>query len=84
VPDPNLTIHDRALAAWPPARQVQNLGDILVTLGYEVERPWRKMARKPQLDSFTEEQPITPVYAGWLSMQAPKSYPICSRCAKAN
>ena len=33
VPDDNLTIREKAIAAWPPAWQGQNFRDILVTLG---------------------------------------------------
>ena len=39
VPDPSLTIRERAVAAWPMAWQGQNLRDILVTLGYDVDIP---------------------------------------------
>jgi excinuclease ABC subunit A len=38
VPDDSLSIRDRAVAAWPPAWHGQNLRDILVTLGYDVDR----------------------------------------------
>ncbi|MDN3236648.1 excinuclease ABC subunit UvrA [Pseudomonas sp. WAC2] len=65
VPDDSLTIRERAIAAWPTAWQGQNLRDILVTLGYDVDIPWRDI---PQKDRdwilFTEEQPTVPVYAG--------------------
>ena len=64
VPDDSLSIRDKAIAAWPPAWQGQNYRDILVTLGYDIERPWREL---PQADRdwilFTEEQPVVPVYA---------------------
>ncbi|MBA2320057.1 MAG: excinuclease ABC subunit UvrA [Deltaproteobacteria bacterium] len=65
VPDDALTIRERAVAAWPTAWQGQNLRDILVTLGYDVDRPWRDLPRK-QRDwiLFTDEQPTVPVYAG--------------------
>jgi excinuclease ABC subunit A len=65
VPDPSLTIRERAVAAWPPAWQGQNLRDILVTLGYDVDVPWRDLP-KAQRDwiLFTEETPTVPVYAG--------------------
>lgn len=66
VPDPNLTIRERAVAAWPSAWQGQNLRDILVTLGYDVDKPWRKLSRKDRnWILFTEEQPTVPVYAGF-------------------
>jgi excinuclease ABC subunit A len=65
VPDDSLTIRERAVAAWPPAWHGQNLRDILVTLGYDVDTPWRDL---PKSDRdwilFTEEQPTVPVYAG--------------------
>ncbi len=38
VPDDSLTIRQRAIAAWPPAWHGQNLRDILVSLGYDVDR----------------------------------------------
>jgi excinuclease ABC subunit A len=66
VPDQNLTIRERAVAAWPSAWQGQNLRDILVTLGYDVDTPWRKMSRKDRnWILFTEDQPTVPVYAGF-------------------
>ena len=65
VPDPSLTIRQRAVASWPMAWQGQNLRDILVTLGYDVDVPWRDLPKK-QRDwiLFTEETPTVPVYAG--------------------
>jgi excinuclease ABC subunit A len=65
VPDDSLTIRERAIASWPPAWQGQNQRDILVTLGYDVDTPWRDL---PQKDRdwilFTEETPTVPVYGG--------------------
>ncbi|QVM94769.1 excinuclease ABC subunit UvrA [Pseudomonas sp. SORT22] len=65
VPDPSLSIRERAVASWPMAWQGQNLRDILVTLGYDVDIPWRDL---PQAQRdwilFTEETPTVPVYAG--------------------
>lgn len=65
VPDPNLTIRQRAVASWPLAWQGQNLRDILVTMGIDVDMPWKKLPKK-QRDwiLFTEETPTVPVYAG--------------------
>jgi excinuclease ABC subunit A len=66
VPDDSLSIRERAIAAWPPAWHGQNLRDILVTLGYDVDSPWRDLPRKDrQWILFTEEQPTVPVYAGF-------------------
>jgi excinuclease ABC subunit A len=66
VPDPSLSIRARAIAAWPPAWHGQNLRDILVTLGYDVDTPWRKLPKKDRdWILYTEEQPTVPVYAGF-------------------
>ena len=66
VPDPSLTIRERAIAAWPTAWGGQNQRDILVSLGYDVDRPWRDLPKKDRnWILFTEEQPQVPVYAGF-------------------
>ena len=66
VPDDSLTIRERAIAAWPTAWQGQNLRDILTTLGYDVDRPWRELPKKArEWILFTDEQPTVPVYAGY-------------------
>ncbi len=63
VPDPSLSIRQRAIASWPGAWHGQNLRDILISLGYDVDKPWREL---PQSDRdwilFTEEKPSAPVY----------------------
>jgi excinuclease ABC subunit A len=65
VPDDTLTIRERAIAAWPPAWHGQNLRDILVTLGYDVDTPWRDLPKQDRdWILFTDEQPTVPVYAG--------------------
>ncbi|MFJ3485332.1 excinuclease ABC subunit A [Pseudomonas sp. NPDC090202] len=65
VPDDSLTIRQRAVASWPLAWQGQNQRDILVTLGYDVDIPWRDLPKKQRdFILFTEEQPTAPVYAG--------------------
>ena len=65
VPDPSLTIRERAIAAWPRAWGGQNLRDILVTLGYDVDVPWRDLPRGDRdWILFTDEHPTVPVYAG--------------------
>ena len=65
VPDDSLTIRERAVAAWPPAWHGQNLRDILVTMGYDVDTPWRDLPRKDRDGIlFTDETPTVPVYAG--------------------
>jgi excinuclease ABC subunit A len=66
VPDPSLSIRQRAVAAWPTAWHGQNLRDILVTLGHEVDRPWRDLPKRTRdWILFTDEQPTVPVYAGF-------------------
>ena len=66
VPDDSLTIRERAIAAWPTAWQGQNLRDILVSLGYDIDRPWRELPKKDRdWILFTDEQPVVPVYAGF-------------------
>jgi excinuclease ABC subunit A len=70
VPDPSLTIRERAIAAWPTAWHGQNLRDIAVTLGYDVDRPWRELPKKDRdWLLFTDEQPTVPVYAGYTPAQ---------------
>ena len=66
VPDPSLSIRERAIAAWPTAWQGQNLRDILITLGYDVDRPWKDLPKKERdWILFTDEQPQVPVYGGY-------------------
>src|SRR5580704_158699 len=66
VPDDSLTIRQRAIAAWPPAWHGQNLRDIVTTLGYDIDKPWRELPKKDRdWLLFTDEQPVVPVYAGW-------------------
>ncbi len=64
MPDPSLSIRERAVAAWPGAWQGKNLREILAALGYDVDRPWRDL---PQAERdwilFTDEQPVVTVHA---------------------
>jgi excinuclease ABC subunit A len=70
VPDDRLTIRERAIAAWPSAWQGQNLRDILVTLGYDVDKPWRELSKKDrEWILFTDDQPTVPVYAGYTAAE---------------
>lgn len=74
VPDPTLTIRDRAIAAWPPAWHGQNLRDILVTLGYDIDTPWHKLSKRDRnWILFTDEQPVVPVYAGFSSAEVKRA-----------
>src|ERR1700712_2541679 len=66
VPDPSLTIRERAVAAWPTAWHGPNPPGILTTLGDGVDPPWRELPKKDRdWILFTEEQPTVPVYAGY-------------------
>ncbi|MGI3781277.1 MAG: excinuclease ABC subunit A, partial [Janthinobacterium lividum] len=62
VPDPSLSIRGGAVAAWPGAWLGKNFRDILVTLGHDVDRPWRDL---DQADRdwilFTDEHPVVTV-----------------------
>ncbi|MCX4695576.1 excinuclease ABC subunit UvrA [Streptomyces sp. NBC_01408] len=63
VPDPELSIRQGAIAAWPGAWQGKNLRDILETLGHDVDRPWRELSAKDrEWILFTEEQPVVTVH----------------------
>jgi excinuclease ABC subunit A len=74
VPDPTLTIRERAIAAWPQAWGGQNQRDILVSMGFDVDTPWKDL---PQKDRdwilFTEEQPVLPVYPGYSPEQTQRA-----------
>jgi len=74
VPDPSLTIRERAIAAWPQAWGGQNQRDILVSLGYDVDTPWQDL---PQQDRdwilFTDAQPVLPVYPGYSPEQTQRA-----------
>ncbi len=74
VHDDSLTIRERAIAAWPSAWQGQNLRDILTTLGYDVDLPWKKIPKKDRdWILFTEETPTVPVYAGFTREEVQKA-----------
>ncbi len=63
VPDPSLSIRDHAIAAWPGAWLGKNYRDILTTLGYDIDKPWREL---PEADRrwvlFTDETPVVMVH----------------------
>jgi len=63
VPDSTKSIRERAIAAWPPAWQGQNLSRILTTLGYDIDKPWHTLPKKTRdWILFTDETPTVPVY----------------------
>ncbi len=62
VPDPSLSIREGAVAAWPGAWLGKNFRDILRTLGYDVDRPWRDLDRADRdWILFTDEHPVVTV-----------------------
>ena len=64
VPDPSLTIKEKAIAAWPGAWQGKNYRDILATLGYDVDKPWKDLPQKDrEWILFTDEKPVVTVHA---------------------
>jgi excinuclease ABC subunit A len=74
VPDPSLSIRERAVAAWPLAWGGQNLRDILITLGINVDTPWRDLPKKTRdWILFTDEQPEVPVYPGFTTAEVKRA-----------
>jgi len=74
VPDDSLTIRERAIAAWPTAWGGQNQRDILITMGYDVDVPWRDLPKKTRdWILFTNEQPVVPIYPGLSREQVQKA-----------
>ncbi|NQX34894.1 excinuclease ABC subunit UvrA [Herbiconiux sp. VKM Ac-2851] len=63
VPDDSLSIRDGALAAWPTAWHGKQLRDSLISLGYDVDVPWRELSEE-QRDwaLFTDESPQVPIF----------------------
>jgi excinuclease ABC subunit A len=71
VPDDSKSIRERAIAAWPPAWHGGNLRDMLISLGHDVDRPWRELPKKSRdWILFTEDQPVVPVYPGYDAEEA--------------
>lgn len=64
VPDPTLSISEKAIAAWPGAWQGKNLRDILAVLGYDIDKPWQELSQKDRdWILFTDEKPVVTVHA---------------------
>ncbi|WP_447912013.1 excinuclease ABC subunit A [Microbacterium phyllosphaerae] len=63
VPDESLSIRDRALDAWPRAWHGKQLIDSLISLGYDIDIPWRELPEEQrQWVLYTEESPQVPVF----------------------
>ncbi|OKS86081.1 excinuclease ABC subunit UvrA [Mucilaginibacter polytrichastri] len=74
VPNDALTIRERAIASWPLAWQGQNQRDILTTMGYNVDIPWKELPKKDRdWILFTEETPSVPVYAGYTTQEVQRA-----------
>ncbi|WP_288799229.1 excinuclease ABC subunit UvrA [uncultured Arsenicicoccus sp.] len=64
VPDPSLTIRERAIASWPTAWHGHQLRDVLVALGYDVDVPWRDLPKEDRdWILYTDETPFVPVHS---------------------
>ncbi|MFF0384224.1 excinuclease ABC subunit A [Streptomyces sp. NPDC004286] len=64
VPDPSLTIRERAIASWPTAWHGHQLRDVLVALGYDVDVPWQDLPKKDRdWILYTDETPSLPVHS---------------------
>lgn len=58
VPDPELSIREGAIAAWPGAWQGANQRSIVMGLGIDIDAPFRTLSAKDrEWLLFTEEQP---------------------------
>ncbi|MGO4244367.1 excinuclease ABC subunit A, partial [Janibacter sp. RAF20_2_2] len=64
VPDPTLTIRERAIASYPTAWHGHQLRDVLVGLGYDVDVPWKDLPKKDRdWILYTDETPYVPVHS---------------------
>ncbi|MET8694133.1 excinuclease ABC subunit UvrA [Streptomyces bauhiniae] len=64
VPDPSLTIRERAIASWPTAWHGHQLRDVLVALGYDVDVPWKDLPKEDRdWILYTDETPSLPVHS---------------------
>ncbi|MGP5242159.1 ATP-binding cassette domain-containing protein [Corynebacterium flavescens] len=62
VPDPQLSIDEGAIAAWPGAWAGKNFHDILQALGYDLQVPWKDLpAKQREWILFTDERPVVTV-----------------------
>jgi len=74
VPDDSLTIRNKAIAAWNTGWSGQNQRDILISLGYDVDIPWRNLSKKTRdWILFSDDQPVAPIYPGLTSEQVKKA-----------
>lgn len=63
VPDPSRSIREDAIAVWPGAWLSKNYREILIELGYDIDRPWRDLPRADRdWILFTKEEPVLTVH----------------------
>lgn len=63
VPDPSRSIREDAIAVWPGAWLSKNYREILIELGYDIDRPWRDLPRSDRdWILFTKEEPVLTVH----------------------
>ncbi|WP_066039176.1 excinuclease ABC subunit UvrA [Herbiconiux solani] len=63
VPDDSLSIRNGALAAWPTAWHGKQLRDSLISLGYDIDVPWRDLPEEQRTWAlFTDESPQVPIF----------------------
>ncbi|GGK33061.1 ATP-binding cassette domain-containing protein [Nocardia camponoti] len=75
VPDPSLSIRDGAIASWPGAWHGKNQRDILVTLGYDIDTPWKDLPlEQREWILFTEDQPVVTVHPERAAHQVQRTY----------
>ncbi|AGP31090.1 ATP-binding cassette domain-containing protein [Corynebacterium terpenotabidum] len=75
VPDASLSIDDGAIAAWPGAWLGKNFHDILVTLGYRTDLPWRELDQEDRdWILFTGEKPVVTVHPVRGAHQVQRTY----------
>lgn len=62
VHEPQLSIRDGAITAWPGAWAGKNFRDILEALGYDLDRPWQELS-EPDRNwiLFTRERPVVEI-----------------------
>ncbi|MDF2443656.1 MAG: excinuclease subunit, partial [Subtercola sp.] len=74
VPDDSLSIREKALAAWPTAWHGKQLQDSLVSLGYDIDAPWRDLpAGQRDWALYTQESPQVPIFRDLSPSQVQKA-----------
>ena len=62
VHEPELSIRNGAITAWPGAWAGKNFRDILEALGYDLDRPWQELSESDRnWILFTRERPVVEI-----------------------